>query len=622
MLPHAGTLASRTVRAGGFLLIAAGLFVTGASLWLAMHDLLPAPWFDSWMFVPDAELVLQGKYSLHDLLRQHNEHRIATARLFLLADTLLFAMTGRAVAIVNFGLCIGLGIALWLLWRGRDTRAAGAVPPVIAVIGLSCSMSQWYNLVEPFQIQFPLTCSCVIAAACLLVAATGQRGAGAWLYLAGALGAVLCAVFSMASGLLALPALFAVLWLRRARPALMAGFLAGSGMIVAAFETGYRQSAYPDAASFSLPSLWLLRTECAAGFLGSAVAARGYWPVLAGGICFSIFLVVTVLMLRDRIDSRIPVPGRLAASYGIAAWAVICGAACGVTRGMFGVTNAINSRYATVSLLFAACTAILAFGLLARKARARPYLPGAMLVTLAALLAMQNIGGETYGTLRTLHDGVARQAALLRQNIRVEGAFPMVLFLTIDSIAPDIAFLHAHHLSLFAPSADPPARVAHALADALADPLAQGAPSCRGAINAMFRIDRSRVAVRGWLADPHRSATAAWVGIGDEQGRVIDIVTPLESRPDLAALFGKKRPYLGFDTGFGGNLPPDPGRVLRFAAILQNGGICVLPGRFTPGAAPDPGAPGLGPTGEDNWARHAAAASRARGTDTEWAAIY
>ena len=60
-----------------------------------IYDLTrPMPYWDCWEFMKSIPAILDGQYTLHDLFAFHNEHRIVTTRLVMLADIALFAGTG------------------------------------------------------------------------------------------------------------------------------------------------------------------------------------------------------------------------------------------------------------------------------------------------------------------------------------------------------------------------------------------------------------------------------------------------------------------------------------------------------------------------------------------------
>ncbi len=609
---------ARKITAPRFVLIMANLL----GLALIIHNAvlvhryyLPAPWFDLWLFVPDLERFTRGIFTFHDLIKQHYEHRIATTRVFLLIDAVFFNFTGRFVEIADFVLFIVLGAAFAALWRTRALRAAGAVAPTLVVIAAACSLSQWFNMVSAFQIQFVLTCLFVLGAARALVAATviatSPTRQAVFVGLAGL--SALLATFSMAAGTFALPALGVLLWLRRAPAAIMLGFAACAGAILIAFVHGYQNGAYLSWAFMLNPSLIPYRLLYACGFLGSAVAVAGPFAFIGGALLLAGFTVAAGLYVTDRVRHGTAMEGRLAVCLALGLWAASNAAASAIARSMMGLDTAVTSRYATMSIVFGLTTFILVSARLASIARLRRYLPALVLGGLLTALAIMNVSRRMSSDMALRYDGSLQHAQLIQQNVRVQGAMPILFIGTVDDIVAEIRFLHTHHLSLFAPENLAPANIQSQIATVFST----GAAACRGHIDAIFAIDARRFAANGWIADPVLPRTPEWVGVADQNAQVIAIIRPSLRRPDLDAALRGGPGLAGFDMGFGGTVPADPARRVRFAGVFNDGTACVLPGSMHPGPPPADGAPGLG-----MWSARAAALGRARGTTTDWAAIY
>jgi hypothetical protein len=88
--------------------LSAGLFsaiclaYAGHCLWLGFSLASPMPLADQWIIVHDYFKYLEGQYSWTDLFSQHNEHRLATTRIVLLADVILFGMRGLFPVAVTY----------------------------------------------------------------------------------------------------------------------------------------------------------------------------------------------------------------------------------------------------------------------------------------------------------------------------------------------------------------------------------------------------------------------------------------------------------------------------------------------------------------------------------------
>ncbi len=591
-----------------------GLVVILHGAWLAWCNTLAAPWFDLWPFVTDLDRFFHGTYRLTDLIAQANEHRIATTRVVLLIDGALFHLTGHFTVVLNFLALLGLGFGCARLFHTRRLRDAGAVPPTLAVMALTCSSSQWFNLISPFQIQFVLTAVSVFGAAAALVAATApQRTSLAHAgFACVAIVSAFLAAFSMGSGIFALPALLVLLWLRKAPAAMIAGFALMAAAIIAAYLHGFH----------SIVPLWMVnrfdlfaitgKIVFALGFLGSGLLLPTVWPFLAGAALVGGFAVSSSLVICRSIRIRRAVEGRVAIAIAVGLWILACAAVVATSRWWSGPDSALASRYAMMSSLFAAITIMLTAHQIAAWPWARRRAGQMSTAAVLVFLAGSNLSPQAALQSDGFYRGTLQHAELLRQNVRIGGLVPMDFVKTVDDLVPQIKTLHDHRLAMFAAASKPPRFARRALDRALAT----AAPACRGAINSLFKIDKSRFAARGWLADPITNITAAWVAVVDQHRQVIAFDDTIDTRTDLAAPLGAAGTHYGFDSGFGGAVPADPDRQLRFWGIMADGTVCVLPGSFAP-SPPPPTNVGL-----QGWAIPAANLARQHGTATDWAAIY
>ena len=137
----------------------------------------PEAFFDFWFWVSDFQLWVEHHYTLHDLLKAHyGQHRIATTRLLLLLDSILFGMSGLSVVLTNLGLLAGVGSLLWWLARGDGVARTRWALPLLFWIALMVSVGQVENLIFPFQVQFAIVCLAACGAALLLTQACSAPG--------------------------------------------------------------------------------------------------------------------------------------------------------------------------------------------------------------------------------------------------------------------------------------------------------------------------------------------------------------------------------------------------------------------------------------------------------------
>jgi hypothetical protein len=518
------------------------------------------PFWDIWAWLRDYQAYAGGHYTLHDLFKPHNEHRIVTTRLVLFADAWWCHMTGRLAVALNLALLASIGALLGCLaWPPDGSKARQALALLLPIAWMS-STCQWVNLLQPFQIQFALLCVSFVGAALLLLRATTpalpRRRALAWAGLAGL--CALSAVFSMAGGLLALPWLFLLPILRRAHWAPASLFAAVAAAAALLFLHDY----HPDrAAPLALAAdLHILRglITFASGFLASAFYAYGDGAFALGAAGLASFAACALWLLWRVLVQGVALPGRTLALFTIAGTIVLTAGAAAVSRLGFGMGLALAPRYATPSLVFWASLVPLVL-------QVQPVFPGAPrngfryathLAVAAALaaLALCNLAPRYTSDARG-YDGVMEsQAESMRQNVYVPQLFSVVAFGDKSDWAGTTAFLRAHHLSVFAPGAGappPPALLAPVLAST-------ATPVCAGAFSFAYRLDAQRFVVRGWLASIGGRRTADWIAFAAPGGTIAAIVPATEYLGHLRAGRFKIRRTRGIYGGVtAAGLPPD-----------------------------------------------------------------
>ena len=589
---HAG--ASRpAVVVTQLLLSVLGLAALAYSGFFAWRYFSSPAWFDLWYWVEDFTKWTQGHYGFRDLIRAQSEHRIATTRLLLLIDSLYFGMSGRFVAVINGAGFLLLGLLLWrLAMQGVPRRAAGYVPGVAwaAFIAGTC---QFENLMLAFQVQFVVTCCCALGAVWLFAAACDappkQRN-GIVMAALGA-GLALLAVFSMGSGILLLPALIVLLWLRRAPRGVWAVFALWAVISLALELPVYfavRAPVLPPHTAAQVPGalkVLALRALFSAGFLGSAVngvPGMAIWVGFAGFAALLAFAAVPVWR-RWRGGAAVAAPD--AALLALAIFAAACGPAASVTlRLMLGTGAAVASRYATMSLLFWAAIG----GLLLRRRSAAGadawWERGAIVLAAAGLLYLVNL--PSYAVRADYQRrSILAEAGLLANNIGVAGPIDVIFFNGVPRIRAPARFLHDAGLNIFAPGQGPPAELLARLAAAAPGSL----PACRGSVDQAMAIDSGAVLLNGWLAGPDGHHTAPWIAVRDAAGRVAGTARALEERRDLTPEAGFKPPAYGFTAGFrdaadgprqlklDGIFPDRPVKLCELAAAVDISGVLVQP---------------------------------------------
>lgn len=319
---------------GGRLLLLLSLLlaVAGAKLQLIDRYGSDLPYWDQWDAEGDFLLrpYLEGRFTAHELVQPHNEHRPVFTRLWSLA---LFEAgeaqwDARVQLVFNIALHAALaGLLVALAWRALPPLAAGGFG-VLTALFVSTSVS-WENTLSGFQSQFYFTllfCGLHLGGT-LLAPVRSWRW---WLaMLAGA-----AALLSMASGLLSAAAIIAATSLRALRDRrLTRDALLLLGLNAILVVTGLLlQSTVPghDALKASSPAVWL-----------DAFLHQFSWPMIslwAAPIGLLPPVAIAVAYLRRRIDG--PVALTL---LGASAWFCLQAAAIAYARG--GELHGYSSRY-------------------------------------------------------------------------------------------------------------------------------------------------------------------------------------------------------------------------------------------------------------------------------------
>lgn len=546
------------------------LFAFARSCWFAIRNHVLSAWLDFWFWVANFQLWVEHRFTLHDLIKPQNEHRIVTTQLVLLFDSLEFDMTGRSVVVFNLVVLFVLGLMLSRLSR---LESRGWDWPPLFWVALISAVCQYQNMVLQIGVMVAITCAAACASALLLVEATLDGGAA---FAAGAGLLAITADFSMASGVLATPALFVLLALRRARPVVWGVFTPLALTGVAFFFYHYSRGNYPDLYLLDW-GFAVIRVVYIGNFLGSAFYP---FPRLAAGLGFLtlfLFLLAAAALSRRYVLKGKPVPAGDAALVALGIFIALCGAAGTVTpRILSGPQAALVSRYATESLLFIAAV----LGLYIRWAARAPApvwvralaLPGiALLILGTANIPYYDEAGDS------LNRAITANAQLLVNNVAVGGPafgpFPD----NPEELREPIAFLHARKLNMFSPQAGPPPSLLAGLRGIHVSAL----PACRGSIDHAYAIDSSGFLLRGWVTDGEGRESAEWIATLDAQGVVLGTMRAATKRMDVQIALKMSEIANGFEGGFRLMEARDPGETTAIQVVGLFPGhpqpICRLP---------------------------------------------
>lgn len=215
----------KQIAVGGAGVLVVCMVVSGVML--GIHAWSPTPIWDQWQEVTPEQL--------GDLLKPHNEHRIAVTRLIAWADIALAQATGfislAFVYIFSAAHCSLLVFLVWLTWPRATLVQLGTANALIAA--LFFSGFQYENFASGFQNQFTGVFFLASAAIVMLCLATDRRGWPRSAFIAGSAVTAAVGCATMANGLLIAPLLAIIAFLLRLRfsACVMAALAAGMAVL-------------------------------------------------------------------------------------------------------------------------------------------------------------------------------------------------------------------------------------------------------------------------------------------------------------------------------------------------------------------------------------------------------
>ncbi|MDC8011100.1 hypothetical protein [Tahibacter soli] len=309
------------------------------------------PFWDQW----DAEIrrlykpFVDGTLSLSDLFATHNEHRVFFSRVLGL---LLFCANERqfdnvVAAFANtivYAAMLGAFAAPYFHELDRRSLLSAG----LAVVALGSLPYGWENITIGFQNQFYFEGLWAFAAIGALAFGRGDR----WTPVVAAVGAGLCGLFTLASGMLAAPAIIvAALCLYRGgalrgRP-FVAVVLAASALFVFGLQL------IP-----TLPQHSGLRAGSATELVSAAMTAL-CWPLPASPISLPLVWWPCALWVWRLVRGPATMPRLDVFLFGVAAWAALHAVAIAAARGHGGLAF-VASRYTETLALGGAANLLLA----------------------------------------------------------------------------------------------------------------------------------------------------------------------------------------------------------------------------------------------------------------------
>lgn len=509
-------------------------FAIGAAgfWWLAVYGAVnaysPVPFWDMWdgylaFFVNSGS----GKWGVW--WAQHNEHRILLARLLFWMDLAWFDGLGWFLICVNYLLLASAG---WLFWRAWQENSQGQNEFVgFFLIAWIISWTQYQNLTWGFQSQFILAQLLPLAAFYQLHRFAASDGANQRAFLLACVLGVL-SIGSMANGVLALPLMtfYALLTRLGRRRTLMLALLSCACLL--GYFIDYQAPQGHGSLSQALRENPLGLASYVLIYLGNPFYSfvRGgeiglRVAQLAGAFLVMVSAGYAWLALRDQKRPTLPLAMLVFILY-------IGGTAVGAAGGrlMFGVEQALKSRYATPALMAWAALFVLMAPQLNRWAREKRWIawgPFAIMfvlmlpVQLGALSSNDDMLFERRVAALALELGIQDQAQISHVYPSAEAA------LSLAKIPVE------RNLSIFGipPFEDAKKKIGTDAA------ILEGQRICQGRIEKIQRVDQDtrHLQVHGWAFDRKTHVIPKVLQITEPAGRIIGFALPGRIRPDVAA---------------------------------------------------------------------------------------
>jgi hypothetical protein len=368
-----------------FGLLCAGALSFVVALVFSIRLYNPIPFADNWNIID--EIVMNHGHGSWELLwRQHNEHRMALAKLLMWAD--LFWMQGRDISLfveiyltqLLEALLLALAVRRIGKWPWIQTRAVLGVALYCAFCPLQHEAFLW-----SIEIQTVMAYA-LIAFAYVAFTVYSEEGTRNWLWTA--LAAAFITPFTLASGLIVWPGLLLIAWNLRAKARVM-GTIAGCATIsIGTYLFHYVSPAYHADTSQSLRRPFAVLNYILI-YLGSTWDAFGRplgYLLTSLALCLVVGLTVKAAVRRKESALRVLILG-LAGTLAATAFGTALG------RLNFGLEQAASSRYQNCALFFWSCIFVLCLDLL-KQYRERLVWPASALVLAIFFLSLPHIKGS------------------------------------------------------------------------------------------------------------------------------------------------------------------------------------------------------------------------------------
>lgn len=550
-----------------FALVFVSLAVVGA-----VRAYSPVPFWDMW----DGYVDFYVKASSGDWSAwwsQHNEHRIVLARILFWIDLTVFRGTGWFLILVNYFLLALVCSVFLLAWREQSKGKLRVVG--FFLVAWLFSWSQEENLAWAFQSEFILAQLLPLAAFYLLHKSVSVERHSLAYFSAATLSGFL-AIGSLANGVLALPMmlLFCILVRCGWRRCSLLGLLSIFSLWL--YFNGYiapGQHGHLDQALRENPSGLIQYVLAYVGGPFYYLTGKGvsglFLAKMAGGLLILTSAIFAWRLLKKTKQSTL----QLALLFFIL---YIGGTAFGTAGGrlIFGVEQALSSRYMTPALMAWAALIVLSAPLILTWGRRTL---GLTLFALLVVMLPQQLEALKSKQTELFERNVASLAIEL--GIRDQAQITNIYW-SADRVLSISKIPVERSLSIFGL---PPLQGLREHLGQKSDLKDYPVRECQGHLDEFQVVpeDPRFIRLRGWIFDPSTWPQSELLNIVDEAGKTIGFVLNGQPRPDVGLAVGKK----ANNSGIKGYLLSEKDGMPFFVSGVNmkcrlSGSIPVLPSRY------------------------------------------
>jgi hypothetical protein len=512
----------------------------------AFNSYSPVPYWDSWDILKTYMKFRDGDYSI--LWAQHNEHRVVIARLLFWFDVWAFQGTGIILIALNYLLVLASAVTYWIILQDSRNKEASHDSVVLLGLFITAWLFQWMqseNLAWTIQNQAFLAQLLPLVAFYLLYKSTGEHKPGMYFLIACIIGVI--SVGTQANGVLAMPlmafymlALY-LLGVQKNSARIIYLALLSTILIVAYFYDYHSPKGHGNLLS-ALQEKPYDYIQYVLLYIGAPFyKIFDYWelarPVAVISACFLILRTLWLMtgFLRKPEEHKLDLAVVLYILY-------IAGTVTATAGGrlVFGVEQALASRYTTTSLMLWAAFFVLNRKYIYSVLKEFNFGTGTMAVLLMFFMGFAQVQSFSPMDIKINDQNVAALALALNihDDKQIETTYP-----SVEVVLATANKAYKQNLAIFGQYP-----YIHLREEISQKKVYSAENSCTGFIDVVDSIDnKSRfVKITGWAFSSTDRESPEFIRFLDGAGYVVGYAITGLRRPDVAKAVDRKALYSGF----------------------------------------------------------------------------